>query len=78
MGWLRRKFSKEKSEYAKATDYSVAQELCLSTREFLEKYHNEQENIISVNDHDNINGYNEDNPKDRAVHLLTEMVAAGY
>lgn len=34
--------------------------------------------IVSVNDDDFIKGYNEDNPKDRVIHLLKDMVEAGY
>ncbi len=31
-----------------------------------------------VNNQNNINGYIEDNPKDRCIHLLQDMVKAGY
>lgn len=50
-----------------------------ATERYLEKVHKvSNESIASVNNWDQTNGYNEDNPKDRVIHLLTDMVAAGY
>lgn len=31
-----------------------------------------------VNNWNDINGYNEDNPKDRVMHLVNDMIKAGY
>lgn len=78
IGWIRRKLSKETTEYGKATNYLIGQELFNSSIKFLEKYHNADKTIIQVNDTNEVNGYIEDNPKDRVVHLLTDMVKAGY
>ena len=33
--------------------------------------------IVSVNDTTDVPGYTEDNPKDRIIHLLSDMVAVG-
>lgn len=35
-------------------------------------------NLAHVNNQDNINGFTQDNPKDRVIALLDEMIAAGY
>ncbi len=49
------------------------------TRKFLEKYHKVySRNLASVNNSDSINGYTEDNPKDRIMHLLDDMIEKGY
>lgn len=48
-----------------------------TTREFLGNYEGIKGSIISINDCC-IGKYQEDNPKDRVIHLLTDMVAAGY
>lgn len=34
--------------------------------------------MAEVNNTTEINGYTEDNPKDRVIHLLDDMIAAGY
>lgn len=35
-------------------------------------------NVADVNNNDDVNGYNEDNPKDRVIHLLEDMIKDGY
>ena len=34
--------------------------------------------VAAINDTDVVNGYTEDNPKDRCMHLLDDLIAAGY
>lgn len=50
----------------------------ISTK-FLEEVHNiVGSNIATVNNGDDVNGYNEPEVKDRVLHLLDDMIAAGY
>lgn len=49
----------------------------LSERFLVERY-NIAEDIASVNNEDNINGYTEPVIKDRVIHLLKDMIEAGY
>jgi len=54
----------------------------LSLREvtgaFINKVHSESANIACVNNYPYINGYTEPVIKHRVIHLLEDMVAAGY
>lgn len=43
-----------------------------------EKYKISNADMATVNNYDGINGYNEDNPKDRVIHLLNDMIEAGH
>jgi hypothetical protein len=52
-------------------------------RELTEKFLTEKHELYGydgadVNNDSNVNGYTEDNPKDRIMHLLNDMVKAGY
>jgi|SRR6476620_4671232 len=46
--------------------------------EFMQLEHEKYANIADVNDSDTINGYTEDHPKKRVIHLLTDMQKAGF
>lgn len=49
------------------------------TRKFLEeKYGLSSSDGTSVNNYKGVNGYNEDTPKKRVMHLLKDMIKAGY
>lgn len=51
----------------------------VSVEKFLTEQHNlAYKDLASINNWAIFNGYNEDNPKDRVVHLLTDMIKAGY
>lgn len=55
--------------------------LTTAVREFFEKQYNIKEFfelLAAVNDDNDIAIYTEETPKDRVIHLLTDMVAAGY
>ena len=45
---------------------------------FLLKEYDEDENLATVNNCDLVNGYNQDNPKDRVIALLDDMIKSGY
>ncbi len=49
----------------------------LLSRDFCFETYKLEITIAGVNNEDTHNGYNEDNPKDRVIHLLTDMVAEG-
>lgn len=48
------------------------------TKRFLKEKHDIDENGAHVNNYPGVNGYNEDTPKARVVHMLQDMVASGY
>jgi len=49
------------------------------TASFLEKVHGIMyDDGVSVNNSDRINGYNEPEIKDRVMHLVNDMIKAGY
>lgn len=48
------------------------------SREFIKKHHNIPDSIASVNNNIDVNGYTEPVIKDRVVHLLKDMILAGY
>lgn len=48
------------------------------TVRFMREKHNLYTNIAGVNNEDFYNGYTEDNPKDRVLHLLDDMIANNY
>lgn len=48
------------------------------TRKFIMETYNRLEDGASVNNSKDINNYIEDNPKDRIMHLLKDMIKAGY
>jgi hypothetical protein len=50
----------------------------ISLKFLSEKYGTEYENLATVNNSGSVNGYKEDNPKDRVLHLLRDMIEAGY
>lgn len=47
---------------------------------FLQKHlgHATPYDLSIVNNEDDVNGYTEDNPKDRVMHLIEDMIKAGY
>lgn len=53
-------------------------ELAVSGRNFLQKIHSIDHEVFSVNDSTNVNGYIEPEIKDRCMHLLQDMIKAGY
>lgn len=60
-------------------DSVVGNPLRTLTEEYLTKYHNlHHADGASVNNGPNLNGYNEPVIKDRVMHLLQDMIAAGY
>jgi hypothetical protein len=55
--------------------------LSAAIKMFFEKQHNIKESfdlLASVNDAKDIAIYTEETPKDRVMHLLTDMIAAGF
>ena len=40
--------------------------------------HNQYEDLAAVNNRTEVNGYTQDNPKDRVIALLNDMIADGY
>lgn len=48
------------------------------TKKFLKEKYNIQANGANVNNDTGVNGYNEATPKKRIMHLLTDMLEAGY
>lgn len=48
------------------------------TKEFLRRVHGIYEDGASVNNDAGINGYNEETPKARVMHLLDDMIDHGY
>lgn len=47
------------------------------TKSFIKTTHGDLGDISDVNNHTEINGYTEGNPKDRVMHLLDDMIEAG-
>lgn len=43
-----------------------------------EKHSISNGHIVTVNDYNYVNGYNEDTPKERIMHLIEDMIKAGY
>ena len=60
---------------AKEEVYNFAR---IKVKEFLNKKYSIDEDMALVNNTTDINGYNQDNPKDRVIHLLDDMIDAGY
>lgn len=54
---------------------SIAREL---TGEFIKKVYKLNRDGAAVNNWKDTNNYTEDNPKDRVMHLLKDMIKAGY
>ena len=48
------------------------------TRKFIKEKHDTYDDVASVNNDPFINGYTEPVVKDRVIHLLKDMVEAGY
>jgi len=48
------------------------------TYKFIVEKYKERANLASVNDDKGVNGYIEETPKKRVIHLLKDMIAAGY
>lgn len=81
IGHIQRLQSIDPSDYSSAncSDFLVNQPIRSASSKYLSDIHNiHGRNIASVNNGDNINGYTEPEIKDRVIHLLTDMVAAGY
>ncbi len=74
LGHLNRLLSKDPTNYVNA-EYTPSKVMDFSNRvrKFINKKSNQQAGIITVNDYNTVNGYNEGNPKDRIIHLFTEM-----
>lgn len=53
-------------------------DIALEAGRFLMNVHKISRKPHNVNDFDNINGYNEDHPKKRVMHLLKDMIEKGY
>jgi len=49
-----------------------------SSCKFIQEKYDIKDTIAGVNNTDEINGYNEPEIKDRVIHLLEDMVKAGY
>lgn len=50
-----------------------------TVRAYIEKFHGEQGyDLSSVNNSTKVNGYTEPEIKDRVIHLLDDMIEAGY
>ena len=47
-------------------------------REYNGKKHDAYEDLAVVNNRPEVNGYTQDNPKDRVIALLNDMIADGY
>ena len=78
IGHIVRLKSDDPTDYSNCDDYDCKIPIRRVSREFIEKTHNiSYTNIATVNNIEGINGYIEDNPKDRVIHLLEDMVAAG-
>lgn len=81
IGHMQRLQSMDPSNYSSAncSDFLVNQPIRSASREYLGDVHNFPGcNIASVNNDNAINGYTEPEIKDRVIHLLTDMVVAGY
>ncbi len=48
------------------------------TQKYISEVHNEYADIASVNNNPYVNGYKEPVIKDRVIHLLKDMILAGY
>ena len=48
------------------------------TNKFLLEKYDEDGNLADVNNGDFINGYNQEEPKDRVIALLDDMIKSGY
>ena len=46
-------------------------------REYNGKKHDQYEDLAAVNNRTEVNGYTQDNPKDRVIALLNDMIADG-
>jgi len=82
IGHMQRLQSMDPSDYSSynCSDFLAEQPIRSASRKYLSDIHNiHGHNIASVNNGDlTINGYTEPEIKDRVIHLLTDMVAAGY
>jgi|TARA_R110001606_G_scaffold63912_1_gene148458 hypothetical protein len=67
MGWWKNENSCEVETFARET-----------VREFNGKKHDQYEDLAAVNNRTEVNGYTQDNPKDRVMALLNDMIADGY
>ena len=47
-------------------------------KKYIRETHNERACLARVNNKNNINGYTQDNPKDRVIALLNDMIKDGY
>ena len=47
-------------------------------KKYISETHNERACLARVNNRNNINGYTQDNPKDRVIALLNDMIKDGY
>lgn len=76
LGFIHRKLSpKGEEDYRGDKDGYGARDL---TSKFLKEVHELNSNIASVNNSSSINGYTEPITKDRVMHLVNDMIKAGY
>lgn len=74
IGHLRRLLSDDPTNYRNASlSNEAVDKLDRKVSKYLRKKYHCSSSIIVVNDFPTTNGFTEDNPKDRIIHLLTEM-----
>lgn len=81
IGHYVRATSQDPSDYSvkNCSDSVHKSPIRIASRRFLEKKHNVQfKDLAEVNNYNTTNGYTESRTKDRVIHLLTDMVEAGY
>ena len=80
IGHLVRLTSKDPSDYKQDCDDWVFGENTVNhfvrddVTNFIKKVHGARGNLATVNNNNNVNGYTQDNPKDRVMALLEDMI----
>jgi hypothetical protein len=79
VGHLVRAVSDDPTDYGDCVDYGgndgVEQFVRRDVVDFIERAHNiTNETLASVNNDNDVNGYTQDNPKDRVMALLNDMI----
>jgi hypothetical protein len=78
IGHLVRLTSKDPSDYKQSCDDRVNVDVNrfarITVRDFNQRKHNVSESLAAVNNHNDINGYSQNNPKDRVMALLDDMI----
>ena len=81
IGHLVRLTSKKPNDYEQElSDHGVISQFCRDnvTKFISQKYNYDWCTLASINNSDSINNYNEIEIKDRVIHLLDDMIEAGY